>query len=348
MKTYYLINSKKNAFSLIGLVAIFTASCGSYQNSSYYDNDGVYGSTERPKEQVENKYSEQNIEKSNEYAQQFKAMQEDYAYFTDVDTYQSEEPQDTAVVVYRNEYSDQEYAGWGNNASNVTINYYDNNWGWNNWYSPYWGYSNIGWGAGWGWNSWYGPSWGWGWNSYYGPSWGMGWNGYYGSGWGGGYYNSWDWYGYRGRNVAYNAGPRGGSGYYNSGSGRNSANYTNGGRRTNPNFNGTPRTTNPRGTFQSPRSSQNGGAPRTTTSPRTNSPRTTTPATNAPRENSTVTPRSNNNYSSPRTNNNSSTPRNNSNYSTPRSSSSGGFGGSSSGGGGGRSSGGGGGRGGRG
>ena len=54
-------------------------------------------------------------------------MQEDYSYFTDVDNYQSAEPQDTAVVVYRTEYSDQSYAGWGNNASDVTINYYNNN-----------------------------------------------------------------------------------------------------------------------------------------------------------------------------------------------------------------------------
>ena len=333
MKTFYPINLKNIAFSLMGLIAIFTTSCGSYQNSSYYDNDGVYGS-DRPTTEVENKYSEQNLEKSNEYTQQFRDMQEDYSYFTDVDNYNSQ-AQDTVVTVYRNE-SNNNYAGWGNNSSNVTINYYDNGWGWNNWYSPYWGYSNIGWGAGWGWNSWYGNNWGWGWNSWYGPGWGWGWNNWYGNNWGwNGYYgNNWGWNGYRGRNVAYNGGPRGGNGYYNSGSGRNASNY-NGGRRTNPNFNGTPRNTNPRGTFQNPRSSQNN------VTPRTNTPRNT----NTPRENTTVTPRSNNNYSTPRSNNNTSTPRSN-NYSTPRSSSSGGFGGSSSGGGGGRSSGGGGGRGG--
>ena len=65
MKTFYPINSKNIAFSLMGLLAILTPSCGSYQNSSYYDNDGVYGS-ERPTTQTENKYSEQNLEKSNE------------------------------------------------------------------------------------------------------------------------------------------------------------------------------------------------------------------------------------------------------------------------------------------
>ena len=133
-----------------------TTSCGSYQNSSYYDNDGVYGS-QRTNTNTENKYSEQNIENSNKYAQQFKSMQDDYTYFTDVDNYNSQE-NDTVVTVYRNE-SNNNYAGWGNNSSNVTVNYYTNGWGWNNWYGNYWG-----------WNNWYGP--GWGWNNWYGNYWG--------------------------------------------------------------------------------------------------------------------------------------------------------------------------------
>ena len=123
MKTFYQFNSKEIAYSLMGIVAILTTSCGSYQNSSYYDNDGVYGS-ERPVNQTENKYTEQNIEKSNKYAQQFKNMQDDYTYFTDVDNYNSQ-TQDTIVTVYRNE-SNNNYAGWGNNSSDVTINYYNN------------------------------------------------------------------------------------------------------------------------------------------------------------------------------------------------------------------------------
>ena len=81
MKTYYPINSKNIAFSLMGLVAIFATSCGSYQNSSYYNNDGVYGSSDQSTETVESNYSEQSREKSNEYAEKFRAMQEDYAYF---------------------------------------------------------------------------------------------------------------------------------------------------------------------------------------------------------------------------------------------------------------------------
>ena len=101
MKTYPIINTKNIAFSLFGLLALVTTSCGSYQNSSYYDNDGVYGTTDRTNQQVVNKYSEANMEKSNEYTQQFRAMQEDYAYFTDVDNYESQD-QDTAVTVYSN------------------------------------------------------------------------------------------------------------------------------------------------------------------------------------------------------------------------------------------------------
>lgn len=297
MKTYYLFTKKNAIFSLFGLLAIITTSCGSYQNSSYYDNDGVYGS-ERSNTVVENKYSEQNLEKSNKYAEQFKTMQEDYSYFTDVDSYQSQEAQDTVVTVYRNE-SNNNYAGWGNNSSDVTINYYNNGWGWNNWYSPYWG---IGWN--WGWNSWYGNNWGWGWNSWYGPGWGWGWNNWYGPGWGGYYGAGWGWNGYYGygRDVVYNGGRRGGSAYHNPSRGRD--NYSNG--RTNtprPNFNSTRST---------PRTRENGT--RSNVTPRT------------PRENSTGTPR-NNNYSTPRSNNN-STPRTNNNYSTPRSSSGGSFGGS--------------------
>lgn len=352
MKTYYPINLKNCGFFLTGIIAIITTSCGSYQNASYYDNDGVYGNSERSQSHTVLNTNEEVSEKSNEYAQKFRAMQDDYTYFTDVDSYQSE-AQDTVVTVYNNQYRDQNYAGWGNNGTSVTVNYYDNGWGWNNWYSPYWGYSNVGWGAGWGWNNW-GMGWnaGWGWNSWYGPNWGWGWNnwygnGFYGPGWGG-YYNNWGWYGYRGRNVAYNGGPRGGNGYYNNGIGRTSSNYNSGRRTSRTEFNGTPRTSNPRGSFQNPRSAQEGS-----TNPRT----TTVPRTNTPRQNGTVSPRNNtseprnNNYSEPRSNqstprNNTSEPRNN-NYSSPRSSSFGGsFGGSS--GGGGRSSGGGGGRGGRG
>ena len=179
-----------NSFSLLGLLSLFIVSCGSYQNTSYYDNDGVYSSAERENTPVENKYSEQNMEKGNEYASQFKNMQNEYDYFTDVENYSSNN-QDTVVVIENNSGYSRDYAGWGNNDHNVTINYYDNNWGynnwgWNSWYGNNWGYNNWyspygvyygnpyaynGWNWGWnlGWNSWYGNSWGW--NSWYGNNW---------------------------------------------------------------------------------------------------------------------------------------------------------------------------------
>ena len=159
---------KIHLFSIIGILSVLVVSCGSYQNSSYYDIDGVYGAPQRYETNNENKYSEQNLEQSNKYSEQFRNMQDDYTYFTDVEDYSSE-LNDSVVTVYRNSNNNQQYAGWGNNASNVTVNYYDN-WGWNNWYSPYWGM---------GWNNWYGP--GWGWNTgWYGNNWGCnagwGWN----------------------------------------------------------------------------------------------------------------------------------------------------------------------------
>ena len=175
--TFFKIN---NSFFLFGILSTLLISCGSYQNSSYYDNDGIYGSS-KPQEREENKYSEQNLEQSNQYASKFKSMQNEYDYFTDVENYSSND-NDTVVTVYNNEYNNQDYAGWGNNSREVTINYYNNsnwgmnNWGWNSWYGNNWGMNN------WGWNSWYGNNWGWNnWGGYYNP------NYYYGN-----YYN----YGY--------------------------------------------------------------------------------------------------------------------------------------------------------
>ena len=126
MKANLLNLRKFNSFSIIGLLSLFLVSCGSYQNSSYYDNDGIYGNNDRPQENYNNKYSEQNIEQSNQYASQFKNMQNEYEYFTDVENYTSNN-QDTVVVVYDNDEYSKNYSGWGNNSSEVTINYYNNN-----------------------------------------------------------------------------------------------------------------------------------------------------------------------------------------------------------------------------
>ena len=78
----------------------------------------------RPQENYNNRYSEQNLEQSNKYATQFKSMQNEYDYFTDVENYSSN-IEDTVVVVYDNDESSRNYAGWGNNSSDVTIKYYN-------------------------------------------------------------------------------------------------------------------------------------------------------------------------------------------------------------------------------
>ena len=348
MKTNRIFQQKTLRLMSLFVGAITVISCGSYQNSSYYDDDGVYGpdNSVKTKQVVQNETTSGSY--SNAYAQQFKSMKEDFGpteVLTDVDNYKS--APDTVYV----KENGTRYGGWGENLTNNNIvivndNWGWNNWGWNGWYGNNWGMN------GWGWNGWYGNNWGmngWGWNGWYGTNWGMngwGWNGWYGNNWGmNGWYGN-GWYG-GGRNVVINNGPRGG--YIN--------NNGNSGRLTSGrvgNSTGSPRTQigQTRGTSI--------GTPRTQVSdPRTFNPRGNTNA-ETPRapisDPRTYTPRGNTNNGTPRTQTSEPrtyTPRNDTprTISTPRSSdfgggrSSGGFGGGGSTGGGGRS--GGGGRGGR-
>ena len=227
MKTNRIFQLKSLRFLSLIVGAITLVSCGSYQNSSYYDDDGVYGpdNSVKTKRVVQTETSSGSDNKA--YAQQFKSMKEDFGpteVLTDVDNYKS--PPDTVYV----QENATRYGGWGENqTSNITLNvygnsgWYGNGWGYNNWYGNNWGmngwYGNNwgmnGWyGNNWGWNGWYGN--GWGWNGWYGNNWGM--NGWYGNGWNNGYYGN-GWYG-GGRNVAVNNGPRGGYINNNGNSGR--------------------------------------------------------------------------------------------------------------------------------
>ncbi len=45
MKTSTSLRQNSSHFYLIGLLSFLLASCGSYQNTSYHDNDGVYGNS---------------------------------------------------------------------------------------------------------------------------------------------------------------------------------------------------------------------------------------------------------------------------------------------------------------
>jgi hypothetical protein len=318
MKTNRIFQLKTLRFLSLIVGTITVVSCGSYQNSSYYDDDGVYGpdNSDKAKRVVQNETSSGSY--SNAYAQQFKSMKEEFGpteVLTDVDNYKS--APDTVYV----QENGTRYGGWGENPTNNNIVIVNDNWGWNNW----------------GWNNW-GMN-GWGWNGWYGNNWGMngwGWNGWYGGG----------------RNVVINNGPRGGYINNNGNSGRLTSGRVGNSigsprtqiGQTRGNSIGTPRTQTSEPRTFTPRGNTNTGTPRAPISdPRTYNPRgntnTGTPRTQTS-EPRTYTPRN----ETPR----SEAPRT---ISTPRSSdfgggrSSGGFGGGGSTGGGGRS--GGGGRGGR-
>lgn len=214
----------------LALSSLFVlASCGSYQYVGY-DSDGIYNSSDEVPVAIEAEqisttnssyYKGYFAQKSEKYE---KLAQDENVVFTDIDTYEGTYNEVTGQVEY-----DEGYAGWGQNANNVTINVYDNNWGWNNWG---WGlgWNNWGWNAGWGygWNNWgWGLGWNnWGWNNWgWGPGWNnWGWNA--GFGWCAPYYGN---YSYYGNSVAYQSTRRGS---YASNLGRNNSQYTDRGNIT--------------------------------------------------------------------------------------------------------------------
>ena len=92
MKTYYISPKSASLYSLIGLLAILMTSCGSYQNSSYYDSDGVYNNNERRSNTTANN------ESSNGYREYFRSLQDDPEIFTDSNNYVSPAYNDTTYV----------------------------------------------------------------------------------------------------------------------------------------------------------------------------------------------------------------------------------------------------------
>jgi hypothetical protein len=206
MKTKYFLFSKASLkYSLIIFISAMMVSCGSYVSQSYYDRDGIYGSTQT----TESTYSNNRAEQNNQYKNYFGSLQstdDSNQTFTDIESYAT--TNDTVINYNSESYTN--YPGWGSNPTSSTINYYNNNWGWD-YYGANW---MLGWN--WGWNSWYGPNYGWGWNNWYGPNYGWGWyTPYYGSG----YYN----------NYTYNPNRRGSNYDVNNNrySGRYSENRTN-------------------------------------------------------------------------------------------------------------------------
>ena len=330
MKTFYFSRTNISILMLSGILTLLATSCGSYQNTSYYDNDGVYGSSDNQKPRE--------VESNNSvyYKEYFSNLNKDNEVFTNVDNYSSTQD---SVQKQPEVVTNSNYAGWGSNSSdNITINVYDNggwnNWGWNNgWYGNNWGWNNWGWNNGWygnnwGWNNWgwnngwYGNNWGWGWNNWYGPNWGWGWNNWYGPNWGLGWNN-----GNLGYNYAYSGGRRNtnrlGSNYPGNASGGR-GNISNGGRNTRVFGSRDYNTPSTRSNYNS------------NNNIRSNNP----PRTNYNNNNTTRSNYNNNNtirnYTPSSTNSGTRSYSPSPSYSSPSSSGGGGFGGGRSGGGGGR------------
>ena len=128
MKTFYFSRTNISILMLSGILTLLATSCGSYQNTSYYDNDGVYGSSDNQKPRE--------VESNNSvyYKEYFSNLNKDNEVFTNVDNYSSAQD---SVQKQPEVVTNSNYAGWGSNISdNITINVYDNggwnNWGWNN------------------------------------------------------------------------------------------------------------------------------------------------------------------------------------------------------------------------
>jgi len=189
MKTSTTLRQNSSHFYLIGLLSLLVASCGSYQNTSYQDNDGVYGGSTRT-------YAQSTTNSANsQYKDYFKSLQDTddqpTEIFTDVDSYGNYAENDSTQVAAK------AYPAWGSANSDVSVTVYsDPMWSFGIGFG--WGYPYYGYGYGYGWGY---PYYGWGYPGYY-PGWGYP-----------GYYPG---YGYGYNNYSYNYGRRGSAAYYGS------------------------------------------------------------------------------------------------------------------------------------
>lgn len=161
MKTNASITRKTYLYFLIGFLGLAVSSCGSYQNSAYNDNDGVYSSNGEKTTIKDNPNNTTAIQ----YKQYFSSLQntsDSDEIFTDVNSYGSDynvendstqtvstgyaswgsAPESTTVVVYPDNYW---YAGFGWGYPYYGYPYYGYGWGYP-WYGYGWGYPGYGWG----------------------------------------------------------------------------------------------------------------------------------------------------------------------------------------------------------
>lgn len=239
------LNFNIKFLSLATIAGGLLASCGSYQNNSYYENDGIYNSDVQPAPKRVKVVSTQSVDPNNKYETYFSEGKSDFTVFTDVDNYTSENEnqelytEDDIIYIADNQNYAERYGNWGQNSTSVTVNVYDNGYpyyygGWNN----YWG---------WGWNRpyRYGNYWGYPYNNYYyagyhSPYYGWGWNSpYYYGGYYGGYYGSYYGSYYRPNNIIRGNGNRMGVVRNNQYGGRNDVARNNGVRNTSATRNNT-------------------------------------------------------------------------------------------------------------
>lgn len=212
MKTSTSLRQNSSHFYLIGILSFLLASCGSYQNASYNDNDGVYGGSTRTYAQTTTTST------NNQYKDYFRSLQDENQpteIFTDVDTYGNYADNDSTQTVAT------AYPAWGSANTDVSVNVYSDP-TWSMGFGLGFGYPYYGWGYGGGY---------WGYPSYWGPGWGYpGWGypGYWGPG-----------YGYRYNNYSYSYGRRGSAAYYGGRNYASNRNFT-----TNRSYNGNRNYTN--------------------------------------------------------------------------------------------------------
>lgn len=176
MKTKTLNTRKTPLYFLLAFLGLAITSCGSYQNSSYYDNDGVYSTNGDKIVKKDNQPNSTSVQ----YKQYFSSLQNTEGnsdeIFTDVNSYTSNYDVENDSIQAPSTATG--YASWGSNPESTTVVVYSDpywyaGWGWG---YPYYGYPYYGWGYPWyGWG--YYPGWGY-------PGWGYPGCGYPGYGYG--------------------------------------------------------------------------------------------------------------------------------------------------------------------
>ncbi|PKB17836.1 hypothetical protein [Flavobacterium sp. 5] len=165
MKTNALITQKTSLYFLIGFLSLIITSCGSYQNSSYYDSDGIYSTNGDKVVIKDNKPTPASIQ----YKEYFNSLQNTAAsgeIFTDVNSYSNDYNTENDSI----QAPPTGYASWGSSPQETTVTVYPDSY-WSIGFG--WGYPYYGYGYGY-------PYYGWGY-PYYGygyPGYGWGYPGY--------------------------------------------------------------------------------------------------------------------------------------------------------------------------